>query len=173
MQRATTHVWVSWRKIRQVWIETLDLFCSPPPPPVFLWPPVTNYMLLHSTLLCKKIARAPGGHKKFMLTKLGGGGGGENRSETLFSPLNLRHILTFCDTTFYHFIIFWHYILTLVGYTLSAPIPFFREDNQEKALVSLVVLPLHWPWIALWSNWSSRETALSPAEKINKENHRH
>ena len=41
-------------------------------PQVFLWPPVTNYMLLYSTLLCKKIACAPGGHKKFMLTKLGG-----------------------------------------------------------------------------------------------------
>ena len=26
-------------------------------------PPVTNYMLLYSTLLCKKIARAPGGVK--------------------------------------------------------------------------------------------------------------
>ena len=25
--------------------------------------PVTIYMLLHGTLLCKKIARAPGGHK--------------------------------------------------------------------------------------------------------------
>ena len=47
------------------------------PPPVFLWPPVTIYMLLHSTLLCKKIARAPGGYKKFLLTKLGGGGGGQ------------------------------------------------------------------------------------------------
>ena len=34
--------------------------------------PVTNYMLLYSTLLCKKIARAPGCHKKFMLNKLGG-----------------------------------------------------------------------------------------------------
>ena len=34
--------------------------------------PVTNYMLLYSTLLCKKIARAPDGHKKFMQTKLGG-----------------------------------------------------------------------------------------------------
>ena len=31
--------------------------CSTPPPPV------TNYMLLYSTLLCKKIARAPGGVK--------------------------------------------------------------------------------------------------------------
>ena len=30
-------------------------------------------MLLYSTLLCKKIARATGGHKRFMLTKLGGG----------------------------------------------------------------------------------------------------
>ena len=46
----------------------------PPPPQCFLRPPVTNYMLLYSTLLCKKIARAPGGHKRFMLTKLGGGG---------------------------------------------------------------------------------------------------
>ena len=34
-------------------------------------------MMLYSTLLCKKLARAPGGHKKFMLTKLGGGGGGD------------------------------------------------------------------------------------------------
>ena len=40
-------------------------------PSVFMTP-VTNYMLLYSTLLCKKIARPPGGHKKFMLTKLGG-----------------------------------------------------------------------------------------------------
>ena len=31
-------------------------------------------MLLYSTLLCKKIARAPGGQKKFRLTKRGGGG---------------------------------------------------------------------------------------------------
>ena len=30
-------------------------------------------MFLYSTLLCKKIARAPGGHERFMLTKLGGG----------------------------------------------------------------------------------------------------
>ena len=29
-------------------------------------------MLLYSTLLCKKIAPAPGGHKRFMVTKLGG-----------------------------------------------------------------------------------------------------
>ena len=42
-------------------------------PQCFLWPPVTNYMLLYSTLLCKKIARVPGGHKRFMLTKRGGG----------------------------------------------------------------------------------------------------
>ena len=41
-------------------------------------------MLLYSTLLCKKKARAPGGHKRFMLTKLGGGGGGakQNRSKS-------------------------------------------------------------------------------------------
>ena len=45
-------------------------------PSVFYDPPVTHYMLLYSTLLCKKIARAPGGHKRFTLTKLGGGGGG-------------------------------------------------------------------------------------------------
>ena len=44
------------------------------PPSVFCDPPVTNYMLLYSTLVCKKIARAPVGHKKNMLTKLGGGG---------------------------------------------------------------------------------------------------
>ena len=42
-------------------------------PQCFCDPPVTNYMLLYSTLLCKKTARAPGGHKKFILTKLGGG----------------------------------------------------------------------------------------------------
>ena len=29
----------------------------------FLWPPITNYILLFSTLLCKKISRAPAGHK--------------------------------------------------------------------------------------------------------------
>ena len=50
-------------------------------PPVFFMTPVRNYMLLHSTLLCTKIARAPGGHERFMLTKLGGGG--QNRSEIL------------------------------------------------------------------------------------------
>ena len=45
-------------------------------PPVFYDPQLQiNSILLHSTLLCRKIARAPGGHKKFMLTKLGGGGG--------------------------------------------------------------------------------------------------
>ena len=33
-------------------------------------------IMLYSTLLYKKIARAPGGHKRFMFTKLGGGGGG-------------------------------------------------------------------------------------------------
>ena len=44
-----------------------------PPPPVFLRPPVTNYRLLSSTLLFKKIARAPGGggRKKYNLTKVG------------------------------------------------------------------------------------------------------
>ena len=60
-------------------VRFMDLFCFAPQ--CFLSPPVTNYMLLYSTLLCKKIARAPGGHKKFMLTKLGGGGGAKhNRS---------------------------------------------------------------------------------------------
>ena len=58
-----------------------DLFCFGPQ--CFLWPPVTIYMLLYSTLLCMKIARAPGGHKKLMLTKLGGGG--RNRID----PINL------------------------------------------------------------------------------------
>ena len=50
-------------------VEYVDLFCFAQ---CFLWPPVTIYMLLYSTLLCKKIARAPGGHKRFMVTKLGG-----------------------------------------------------------------------------------------------------
>ena len=40
-------------------------------------------MLLHSTLLCTKIARAPVGQKIFMLTTLGegrgGGGGGQKK----------------------------------------------------------------------------------------------
>ena len=40
------------------------------PTPVFFTLPVTNYMLLYSTLLCKKIARAPGGYKKYKLTDL-------------------------------------------------------------------------------------------------------
>ena len=48
-------------------------------------PPVTNSVLLYSTLLCKKIARASGGLKKFMLTKLGGGGGGSKRNRSHFS----------------------------------------------------------------------------------------
>ena len=50
--------------------EKTDLFC--PPQCVLPYPPVTNYMLFYSTLLCKKIARAPGGRKKFKLTELGG-----------------------------------------------------------------------------------------------------
>ena len=45
-------------------------------------------MLLYSTLLCKKIARAPGGHKKFMLTKLGGGRE-QNRSEKTWIMKNI------------------------------------------------------------------------------------
>ena len=43
-----------------------DLFCFAPP--VFLQTSSYNYMLLHITLLCDKIARAPGGQKIFMLT---------------------------------------------------------------------------------------------------------
>ena len=50
----------------------MDLFCFALPP-VFFITPVTNCMLLYSTLLCKKIARAPGGHNRFMPTKPGGG----------------------------------------------------------------------------------------------------
>ena len=46
-------------------------------------------MLLYSTLLCEKIARAPGGHKKFMLTKLGGGGG-QNRIDPRSDPSILK-----------------------------------------------------------------------------------
>ena len=49
----------------------IDSVSSPPPHQCILWPPVSNYMLLYSTLLCKKLSRAPGGHKKFMLTNLG------------------------------------------------------------------------------------------------------
>ena len=67
---------------------------SPPPPPqCFLWPPVTNYMLLYSTLLCKKIARAPGGHKKFRLTKRGGGGGRNRIDPNNEYIMNIRLVL--------------------------------------------------------------------------------
>ena len=41
-------------------------------------------MLLYSTLLCKKTARAPGGHKNTMLFKLGGGAK-QSRSQMSFS----------------------------------------------------------------------------------------
>ena len=51
-------------------VKTMDLFCFGPP--VFFMTSITNYMLLYSTLLGKRIARAPGGHKNFVLTKLGG-----------------------------------------------------------------------------------------------------
>ena len=55
-------------------------------------------MLLYSTLLCKKIARAPGGHKKVMLTKLGGGGGGEqNRSQNLLPFKNFDADVEICE----------------------------------------------------------------------------
>ena len=47
-------------------------------------------MLLYSTLLCKKIARAPGGHKKFVLTKLGGGGGQNRSQETIEQDKQLK-----------------------------------------------------------------------------------
>ena len=47
---------------------------SPPPPVFFMTPSYKLYVVIYSTLLCKKIARAPGGHKRFMLTKRGGGG---------------------------------------------------------------------------------------------------
>ena len=59
----------AWSTKLQVWNLSfhrgkLDQFCfAPPPPQCFLWPPVTNSMLLYSTLLCKKIARAPEGHE--------------------------------------------------------------------------------------------------------------
>ena len=54
-------------------------------PPLFFAPPVTNYMLLYSTLLCKKIARAPGGREKYKLTKVGGGGAKHSRSNFSFN----------------------------------------------------------------------------------------
>ena len=66
-----------------------DLFCSPPPS-VFMTPS-TNYMLLYSTLLCKKITRAPGGHKKCMLTKLGGGAK-QNRSDFCYNQMKSRSL---------------------------------------------------------------------------------
>ena len=48
----------------------------PPPspdPPGFLTPPVTNWMLLYSTLLCKKIARGPGESKNISSLRWRGG----------------------------------------------------------------------------------------------------
>ena len=69
---------VNWRNkkllcIIRVKVKKNGSILSPPPSQCFLCPPVSNYMLLYSTLLGTKIARAPGGHKRFMLTKLGGG----------------------------------------------------------------------------------------------------
>ena len=53
----------------------------PPPPPSVYYAPSYKLMLLYSTLLCNKIARAPGERKKYKLTKVGGGGGAkQNRS---------------------------------------------------------------------------------------------
>ena len=46
---------------------------SVPSPQCFLRPPVTNYMLLYSTLLCKRIARAPGVVKNISSLRWGGG----------------------------------------------------------------------------------------------------
>ena len=66
----------------------MDLFCLGPQ--CFLWPPVRKYLLLYSTLLCKKIARAPGGQKRFILTKLEGGG---NRIDPYILIKNLYKFL--------------------------------------------------------------------------------
>ena len=56
--------------------------------------------MLYSTLLCKKIARAPERHKKFMLSKLGGGGGGGGGGQTeQIQNLSLRAIKN--ETNFY------------------------------------------------------------------------
>ena len=57
------------------------IYSVPPPPVFFMTPPVTNSMLLHSTLLCKKIARAPGGQNN-LCSLSWGGGAKQNRSET-------------------------------------------------------------------------------------------
>ena len=59
--------------IRRTTVFVFFVSLPPPPPPVCFMPPVTNYMLLYSTLVCKKKACAPVGHKRFMRTKLGGG----------------------------------------------------------------------------------------------------
>ena len=45
-------------------------------------------MLLYSTLLCKKKARAPAGHKKIILTKLGG----KNRIDPKFITNKETHL---------------------------------------------------------------------------------
>ena len=57
----------------KLWIYSVSLS-----PSVFT-PPVTNFMLLYSTLLCKKIARAPGGVQKYKPTKRWGGGAKQKR----------------------------------------------------------------------------------------------
>ena len=66
------------------------LFCPPPPPPSVFTPPVTNYMLLYSTLLCTKIARAPGGVKNISSLRWGG----QNRIDPIFvSKLKIISIM--------------------------------------------------------------------------------
>ena len=65
-------------RIYSVWApQCFFVFYAPPPPPV------TNYMLLYSTLLCKKIARARGGVKNISSLRWGGGAK-QNRSHISF-----------------------------------------------------------------------------------------
>ena len=62
--RALDHIYWSPYSKKYLWFQTaiqlFDLFCFAPPS-VFFTPPVTNYVLLYSTLLCKKRSRAPVG----------------------------------------------------------------------------------------------------------------
>ena len=70
-----------------------DIFCSPA---VFFTHPVTKYMLLYSTLLCRKIAHAPGERKRYKPTKLGGGGKQNRSGKTLRTAL---HTINLCSQT--------------------------------------------------------------------------
>ena len=108
-------------------------------------------MVIYSTLLCKKIARAPEGHKRFMLTKLGGGEGGGGRGKTT-DPNNLAR--------FFHIVLknsFLSEYYTLAGYLvnsfLGTPIV---TQHQFPLLPSITALP------SIQTSFSQSSLALFP-----------